>query len=73
MFNILLLDKLNNSLEKSCGCKTSFRIFFEEEVNSSLRGNVEKQLVKKRPNISRSSISNFFVAKNIYKQSNVEQ
>jgi hypothetical protein len=47
--------------------------FFEEEVNSFLKGSVERQLVKKYPSISRPSIFNFIVAKNPYKQSDVEQ
>jgi hypothetical protein len=40
---------------------------FEEEVNSFLKGSVERQLIKKCPNIFGSSIFNFFVAKNPYK------
>jgi hypothetical protein len=44
---------------------------FENVVNNFLKGNVERQLMKKCPSISRSSISNFFVA--IYKQNDVEQ
>jgi len=46
---------------------------FEEKVNSFLKGSVEKQLVKKHPSISRSSIFNFFAVKNPFKQSDVEQ
>jgi hypothetical protein len=34
---------------------------------------VERQQIKKHPSISRSSIFNFIVAKNPYKQSDVEQ
>ncbi len=46
---------------------------FEEEVNSSWKGSVEKQLAKTCPKISRSSIFDIFVVENLYKQSNVEQ
>ncbi len=34
---------------------------FEEEMGSPLRGKNEKQLAHKRPNISTSSIFNFFL------------
>jgi hypothetical protein len=46
---------------------------FEDVVNNFLKGNVERQLLKKCPSIFGSSISNFFVAKNLYKQNDVEQ
>lgn len=46
---------------------------FEEEANSFLRGSVEIQPINTCPSIFGSSISNFFLAKNLYKQSNVEQ
>jgi hypothetical protein len=46
---------------------------FEEKVNNSWKGNVEKELSKTRLKKSRSSIFDFFAAKNLYKQSNVEQ
>ncbi len=46
---------------------------FEDVVNNFLKGSVETQLVKKCPSISRSSISNLFAAKTLYKQNNVEQ
>jgi hypothetical protein len=42
---------------------------FEDVINNFLKGSVERQLVKKCPSIFGSSISNFFVAKNPYKQS----
>ncbi len=45
---------------------------FEDVVNNFLKGSVERQLAKKCPSIYGSSISNLFVAKNPYKQSNVE-
>ncbi len=46
---------------------------FEEEANNYLRGSVERQPINKCPSISESSISNFFLAKNLYNQNNVEQ
>jgi hypothetical protein len=45
---------------------------FEEKINSSWKGSVEKQLAKTHPKISRSSIFDFFAVKNLYKQGNVE-
>jgi hypothetical protein len=46
---------------------------FEENVNSSWKGSVEKELTKTCPKISRSSIFDFFAIQNLYKQGNVEQ
>jgi hypothetical protein len=36
---------------------------FEKEINSEIIKSVERQLVKKRPNVPTSAISNFFVVK----------
>jgi hypothetical protein len=36
---------------------------FEKEINSLVRGDVEKQLAKKNSNTSNNAIVNFFVAK----------
>jgi hypothetical protein len=41
---------------------------FEEEVNNKIRGLVEKQLTKKRLNVSSIIISSFFVVKMFVKQ-----
>jgi hypothetical protein len=73
--NILLQGKWNNLFEKSCGCKSCCFIKkkLEKKVNNSLRGSVEGQSINKCPSIYGSSISIFFVVKNLYKQGNVEQ
>jgi hypothetical protein len=42
-------------------------------VNSSLKIIAKKQPIKKWPSISSSSISNFFIAKNPFKECDVEQ
>lgn len=41
---------------------------FEEEVNNKIRGLVERQLTKKRFNVSSIIISSFFVVKMFVKQ-----
>jgi hypothetical protein len=46
---------------------------FEKDANNYLRGSEERQPINKPPSIFGSSISNFFLAKNLYKQSKVEQ
>jgi hypothetical protein len=46
---------------------------FEEEVNSPLRNILERQLAKKRPNVSNFEISKFFGAKDIFKKDVVQQ
>jgi hypothetical protein len=38
-----------------------------EEVNGPIRGSLEKQPTKKRPNVSRNEISKFFVVKDPFK------
>jgi hypothetical protein len=43
-----------------------------EEVNSLMRSQVEKQLVKKRQNVSSYEISEFFFAKLFYKKDEVQ-
>jgi hypothetical protein len=44
---------------------------FEKEVNSLMKGNVERQLTKKHPNPSKSSISNFLIMKVSFKNNNM--
>jgi hypothetical protein len=43
-------------------------IFFEEELNSPLKGNVGKKSRKKRPNVFRTTITNLFVTKDPFKK-----
>jgi hypothetical protein len=45
---------------------------FQEEINKQGKKNVERQLAKKRSNISNSSISKFFVSKYPFKKDDVE-
>jgi hypothetical protein len=45
----------------------------EEEVNSLMKGNVERELVKKNPNPSRSSISKIFTTKGSFKKNDMQQ
>jgi hypothetical protein len=40
---------------------------FEKEINIEIIESVERQLVKKRPNVPTSAISNFFVVKEHFK------
>jgi hypothetical protein len=44
---------------------------FEEEINSPLKGEVEKQLVKKRSNPFSSAIIKFLLPKNFSKKTYV--
>jgi hypothetical protein len=44
---------------------------FEEEVNSVVRGELERQLAKKRLNLSSNVISNFFAQKDLFKKKDV--
>jgi len=44
---------------------------FEEEVNSVVRGESERQLAKKRLNLSSNVISNFFSQKDPFKKKDV--
>jgi wobble nucleotide-excising tRNase len=46
---------------------------FEGEVNSLLRGKKERQPSKKRSNVFRNVISNFFVVKDPFKKDDVYQ
>ncbi len=46
---------------------------FEEEVNFPLRNILERQLAKKRPNVSNFKISKFFGAKDAFKKDVVQQ
>ncbi len=48
-------------------------IFFNEEVNSLVRSQVEKKLVKKKQNVSSYEISEILFAKLPYKQDEVHQ
>jgi hypothetical protein len=43
-----------------------------EEVNSLVKGNLEKQCTKKRTNVSSFSISIFFASKDLFKKDVVE-
>jgi hypothetical protein len=61
------------SLEKYVNaCHVILYKTFEEKVNRSWKGNVEKELIKTCPKIPRSLIFDFFAAKNLYRQGNVE-
>jgi hypothetical protein len=44
----------------------------EEEINSQIKGLVERQLTKKRLNVSGIIIFNFFVVKNSFKKDDVQ-
>ncbi len=46
---------------------------FEKEMNFPLRNILEKQLAKKRPNVSNSEISESFGAKDFFKKDVVQQ
>jgi hypothetical protein len=60
---------LNKSVEKTCECKSfSYCKKIEEELNSLLKGNVEKESRKKRP-----TITNVFVTKDPFKKDEVQQ
>ncbi len=54
-------------------CLNFFNIanMFEEEVNSVVRGELERQLAKKRLNLSSNVISNFFAQKDLFKKKDV--
>jgi ribosome-binding factor A len=45
----------------------------EEELNSLLKGNMEKELRKKRLNVFRTTITNVFVTKDPFKKDEVQQ
>jgi hypothetical protein len=45
---------------------------FEEDINNHVvKGELEKQLIKKRPNLSSNVIPNFFFAKDPFKKEDV--
>jgi hypothetical protein len=44
---------------------------FEEDINNVVKGELEKQFVKKRPNLSSNVIPNFFLAKDPFKKEDV--
>ncbi len=47
---------------------------FEEDINNHVvKGELEKQLIKKRPNLSSNVIPNFFFAKDPFKKEDVQQ
>jgi hypothetical protein len=46
---------------------------FQGEVNNLLKGKEERQPSKKRSNVSRNVISNFFVVKDPFKKDDVYQ
>jgi hypothetical protein len=50
-----------------------FANIFEEEVNFPLRNVLERQLAKRRPNVSNSEISKFFGAKDPFKKDVVQK
>jgi hypothetical protein len=41
---------------------------FEEEINSRMTKNVEKQPPKKKPNVFGNAISKFFLCKRLFKK-----
>jgi hypothetical protein len=45
---------------------------FDEEMNNLVKSELERQLVKKKQNVSSSEISNFFIIKILYKKEDVQ-
>jgi hypothetical protein len=45
----------------------------EEELNGLIKGTLENQLTKKRPNVSNNAISNFFTIKDPFFKNDVQQ
>jgi hypothetical protein len=67
--NSITYHKINNCIEKKVS--TNYYVLpksFEEEMRNPLKGKKEKQLPKKKLNISSSSISKFFVRKKCFKK-----
>ncbi len=60
--------------EKTCWCKPfcNFKKI-KEEVNSLIKGNLERQFVEKNTHVFGSSIFDFFASKDLFKNDDVEQ
>jgi len=61
---LFIMNIWSNNFEKTCGWGSCYNCQkIEYEVNVLIKGTFEKQLVKKRPNVSSNAKFNFFAFK----------
>jgi len=65
--NGIIILKKHVDAEHSLLAKT-----FDKEMNSLVKSELERELVKKRQNVYSSEISKFFIAKILYKKKDVQ-